>query len=294
MFSRTFFIFSCVLFFSSWGAVSAATSGYASCAGDGYTCQGAYDPFRQITLVGWGYEMRPGSSTYFIKSYDVGGTFNSDYPCLAVSGMQNPTKIAKCEIVYTTPGLVGWAPVQTWTTAKGPTANELMSALQNSLIGNVGVILNNKTWVCVALRVTSTSGIVYDSSRLPGRCSSTSSGGGPEVSPEPDVVCSASDITLNHGVLSPDRLSGNTASGDIIVTCSNNGTGQLALTPYIIVLDSSSKLTSNLSINGASKPIVINFSPGGNTVNLSSKLSTFASVPAGNYSGSAVLTLTMQ
>lgn len=107
-----------------------------------------------------------------------------------------------------------------------------------------------------------------------------------------------SQISIDHGALSANALNGHTATGELTVRCDGNGSAMLMAAnpnPKLLLAPDGSLFTT-LTVGG--KPlvqgVVVNAGPGGGKVTLTSTLGTAGSPGAGQFSGSAVVVLSMQ
>lgn len=108
--------------------------------------------------------------------------------------------------------------------------------------------------------------------------------------PVPDVTCETSgNLTLNHGSISSGSLNGNTASGDVKVTCTDDVRLKVSVLNHEVKL--ADNLVSNLYVNDTdiSSPLTITDKASSFTLTVKSVLATKGTVEPGTYTGSTVL-----
>lgn len=108
--------------------------------------------------------------------------------------------------------------------------------------------------------------------------------------PVPDVKCETSgDLTLNHGTISSGSLNGNTATGEIKVTCTDDVRLNVSVTDHEVTL--ADNLVSDLYVNDTdmSSPLTITDKASSFTLTVKSILATAGTVEPGSYTGSTVM-----
>ncbi|WP_199636764.1 exotoxin [Serratia sp. PAMC26656] len=119
------------------------------------------------------------------------------------------------------------------------------------------------------------------------------------IPPEEKNACEIKtpQLTLDHGVLAPEQLNNNTATGSLLLSCNQTTKIQLYISENTggVILRSDGSLFSNLTLNGqpASKGIALQVGPTGTTVQVSSVLRAVGNVEAGVFQGSAVALLSL-
>lgn len=119
------------------------------------------------------------------------------------------------------------------------------------------------------------------------------SGGGIPPVPVP-AVCSANNVTIDHGEVSSASLDGNVNKTNVTVQCSEKATVHLSLSNYnsSLGLKLAEGLYSKITIGGKNGDVGSNVVVNGTTlVEITSQLSTSGTVTAGSYSGVAVMVL---
>ena len=106
------------------------------------------------------------------------------------------------------------------------------------------------------------------------------------------TTCDASDVTIDHGTLTPSQFDGNTRTGFTTIRCSGDATVALTVSPSTVSLSNSG--TSHLSFSDNSSSSVDVTVPGNSPkdVNLTSRLQ--GAPGPGTFSGSSTLVITVE
>ncbi|HGM6909398.1 TPA: hypothetical protein ACKQDN_002360 [Serratia marcescens] len=111
----------------------------------------------------------------------------------------------------------------------------------------------------------------------------------------PGCSIQASELSLNHGTLTADRVNGHRASADLTIICDGNGSARLmAPNPEPkLPLAPDGSLFTNITVGGKplAEGVVVNAGPGGTRVTLTSTLGSLGTPRTGQFSGSVVVIL---
>nr|WP_162790956.1 hypothetical protein [Enterobacter roggenkampii] len=118
------------------------------------------------------------------------------------------------------------------------------------------------------------------------------------IAPPPYGACRIPDsIELDHGILSPEDVNGNSVSTQFIIDCNMPLDAKIYVNmpenEYIPLGDSGIKSALKINqqsiVNGSG--VAVNLSTGVNNINISSTLSATSNVIAGSYQGQSIIVL---
>ncbi|XIF02057.1 hypothetical protein ACF0H2_00810 [Serratia marcescens] len=174
------------------------------------------------------------------------------------------------------------------------TLEKFMSEV-NKQMPITGIIKGYKPGDCITMGIHS---MEWGNTNLASTC-----GGGitpPPAPTPPKVICSLSgDVTLDHGTLAADVISGNSVSNYSMLSCTGAATVSVKVTDGngsdMLKLIADGSLKSKLKISGKDGVTGVNISvPGSSTfvpLVFSSELSTSGAISSGSFSASAVATV---
>lgn len=112
--------------------------------------------------------------------------------------------------------------------------------------------------------------------------------------PPGSLICTSTDVNIDHGTLNSKDYDGNTASGTGSVSCSGgDATVMLSLTPSTINLSNGTQSRLTLADQKPTQSMVLKENDV-SSFTVTSTLSATEAVPSGEFSGSTVLILTVE